>query len=212
MGRRFQKGIALGFAPVLCLFALDWAAAATEVYLPQALRGNSQNTTRILVCNTSTTAASVTIEFFNQSGTRQETQRRTLGPDATEEVILGESTVGESPVAVTVGWVKVTSNQDVQVTAFFRLMGLPEVGVLPVKRASDWSAVGEVSATGKTGLAAANPDSVASTCVMTAYLANGQMAGEVDLQTETRRADRWIPGRVDLRSADSLPGRFQPEV
>ncbi len=132
-----QQRITLGLSLVLCLVALDSAAAATEVYLPQAIRGNSRNTTRILVWNTSTTPANVIIEFFNQSGTRQETQTRDLGPEATEEIILGGSAI-----ALTVGWVKVTSNQDVQVTAFFRLIGLPDVGVLPVKMASDWGGVG----------------------------------------------------------------------
>ncbi len=80
-------------ALVLCLVSFDLVSAATEFFLPQAVRGDSQNTTRILVWNTSRTVASITIEFFNQSGAQQETQERTVGLDATEEIILGDPSV-----------------------------------------------------------------------------------------------------------------------
>ena len=148
----------------------------TEEYFPQAVRGDAENTTRILIWNTSASSTSATVEFFNSSGTLLETQTRAVGVDATVEVILGGPVV-----ALTVGWVRVTSSGTVQVTAFLRLAGVPQVGVLPVTGAAQWNGVGEVNDVARTGVAAANPGDGASSCTLTAYNTSGVMAGEKDI-------------------------------
>ena len=154
--------------------AMDKTPGSTEVYFPQAVQGDAQNTTKILVWNSGTTSASVTVRFFNQDGVNQETQNRTVAAKATKEVVL-------EGAGLTVGSVKVTSNVAVLATAFFSILGGPEVGVLPVTGAGWWAGVGEVSAVAKTGLAAANAGLGTASCTLTAYNASGTMAGEAPI-------------------------------
>lgn len=176
---------------ILSAIGFGSAAGATDVYVPQAVRGDSANTTRILIWNTSGSATSVTVEFFNQSGVSQEAQTRIVGVDATEEVILGGP-----DVTLTVGWVKVSSSGTVLVTAFLSLAGVPQVGVLPVTGADQWGGVGEVNAEANTGVAAANPGSTTANCMLTAYRANGTVAGTANLTLQ--------PGEQTAQFLDEL--------
>ena len=161
----------------------QWAMAAptpsleegTDVYFSQTVRGN-ENTTRILIWNTSAASASVKVEFFDQSGINQETRNVTVGVDATSEVVLGGP-----GVALTVGWVRVTSGQTVQVSAFLSLVGVPQVGVLSAKVANQWSGVGEVNDLARTGVAAANPGSGTANCTLTVYNLSGTKVGEAPI-------------------------------
>ena len=174
------------------MVAMDSSQGFNEVYFPQAVRGNSQNTTRVLIRNNGSAAASVTVAFSDQSGAGQETWDRSLGVNASEEVILG----GES-VSVTAGSVKVTSNQPVLATAFFRLQTIPEVGVLPVTEAGSWAGVGEVSEVLDTGVAVVNSGLSSAVCQLTAYTGSGEMAGMADISVEPGKQiaqflDEWI--------------------
>ncbi len=156
--------------------AMGSSQGFTKAYFPQTVRGNSQNTTRILIWNNGSAAARVRVAFSDQNGASQETQDLTVGVNATEEVFLA----GEN-VSATVGSVRVTSNRRVLATAFLRLQGIPEVGVLPVAGVGWWAGVGEVSGGVNTGVSVANSGFSSAACQLTAYTGSGEMARIADI-------------------------------
>ncbi len=161
---------------------------ATEKYFPQAIRGDSFNTTRILVWNLGGSAATVTIEFFNQAGEQLESRVSLLEGNGSEEITLGGPTVEQiiDNTLLRVGWVKVTSDQDVLATAFYSLkvgdVSVPPVGVLPVSPNDWWSGVGEKSSTVNTAIALANPGAAEAECALTAHKTDGDLAGSAIIQ------------------------------
>ncbi len=161
---------------------------ATEKYFPQAIRGDALNTTRILVWNLGTSAANVTIEFFNQSGEKLESRIILLERNGSEEITLGGPSVEQiiDNTLLTVGWVKVTSDQDVLATAFYSLqfgeVSVPPVGVLPVSLNDWWSGVGEKSDIVDTAIAVANPGVDQAECELTAHQTDGNTAGSAIIQ------------------------------
>ena len=161
---------------------------ATEKYFPQAIRGDVLNTTRILVWNLGTSAANVTIEFFNQAGEQLESRIILLERNGSEEITLGGPSVEQiiDNRLLTVGWVKVTSDEDVLATAFYSLqfgeVSVPPVGVLPVSLNDWWSGVGEKSDIVDTAIAVANPGVDQAECELTAHKTDGNTAGSAIIQ------------------------------
>ncbi len=165
-----------------------------EAVYAQAVRGSaSSGTSRVLVWNPAGTPASVTVRFRDQAGTSREIQTTSVPGKATEEFVLGGP-----GVPLTVGSVSVSSAAGILSTLLFNLSGLPTVGVLPNTGEGWWSGVGQVDNEVNTGVAAKNTGSP-TTCTLTAYRANGSMAGEGDLNFGTNEQiamflDELIPG------------------
>ena len=163
-------------------------SGATEKCFPQAIRGDVLNTTRILVWNLGSSAATVTTQFFDQTGEQLESRISLLEGNGSEEIALGGPTVEQiiDNNLLTVGWVKVTSDQDVLATAFYTLQfgdtSVPPVGVLPVSLSDWWSGVGEKSSTSDTAIALANPGVGRAECELTAHQTDGDTAGSAIIQ------------------------------
>ncbi len=177
---RFRKPALLSI--LACLLTV-YAAAQRQVYFPQAIRGDVNNTTRILTYNPGTTRVDVTIRFFSQSGQAQETQSTTLEPDGSDEIVLGGA-----DVLLTVGWVEVMATEPILATAFYTLevagAALPPVGVLPVTPANSWRGFGDVAIDlVSTGLAVANQSPDPAECRLTTYTGiNGQVVGVTNIE------------------------------
>ncbi|MFQ5739864.1 MAG: hypothetical protein ACE5JX_12715, partial [Acidobacteriota bacterium] len=87
---RFSKCVWTFFLPSIFFGGNAVASGQTEVFFPQVIRGNSQNTTRILVQNQGELPATVTVQFFDQSGHLQETDNlQELAPNGSTQVVLG---------------------------------------------------------------------------------------------------------------------------
>ena len=167
---------------------LEKVNGATEKYFPQAIRGDALNTTRILVWNLGSSAAAVTLQFFNQTGEQLESRIILLEGNGSQEVTLGGPTVEQiiDNTLLTVGWVKVASDQDVLTTAFYSLqigeVSVPPVGVLPVSLSDWWSGVGEKSSTTDTAIALANPGVGQANCELTAHGTEDETVGSSIIQ------------------------------
>lgn len=61
-------------------------SGATEKYFPQAIRGDVLNTTRILVWNLGSSAATVTTQFFDQTGEQLESLISLLEGNGSEKI------------------------------------------------------------------------------------------------------------------------------
>ena len=133
-------------------------------------------------------AAAVTLQFFNQTGEQLESRIILLEGNGSQEVTLGGPTVEQiiDNTLLTVGWVKVASDQDVLTTAFYSLqigeVSVPPVGVLPVSLSDWWSGVGEKSSTTDTAIALANPGVGQANCELTAHGTEGETVGSSIIQ------------------------------
>ncbi len=187
--------------------AMDSSKGSRVVYFPQAIRGNSENTIRILVQNASDRPAAVTVQFYDQNGLLRETRNAQLQPDGSDAIALGGT-----GVPTTVGWAVVTSDQKVLTTGFYSLQvagqSLPQVGVLPVAKARSWRGFATVSSTVNTGLAVANPGPKNVNCQIAAHTGpGGQVVGTEDFALGTgQQTAQFLPQLVS-----SLPPVFQGE-
>lgn len=106
-----------------------------------------------------------------------------LEGNGSEKITLGGPTVEQiiDNKLLTVGWVKMTSDQDVLATGFYTVQfgdtSVPLVGVLPVSLSDWWRGVGEKSSTSNTAIALANPGIGRAECELTAHEADGDTAG-----------------------------------
>jgi hypothetical protein len=86
---------------VISLFFVPATMAQTELYFPQAIRGNDNNTTEIFVQNSDSGAVSVTVRFFTFDGTLRETQNAALQPNGGTKFRLGDPTIDPFTVGCT---------------------------------------------------------------------------------------------------------------
>lgn len=190
---------------VIAAVALDSGLGTKEVYFPQAIRGNSENTTRILVQNPGNLTAAVTVRFHDQGGQLRETRDAELQPNGSEEIVLG----GDG-TPLTVGSVAVLSDRNVLATGFYSLQvggnALPPVGLLPVAKAASWRGFAAVSPSVDTGLALTNPGSETAHCQLSAFAGlAGQTVGSEEVSLAAgRQSAQFLPEII----AD-LPASFQ---
>ena len=157
--------------------AMDSSQGSKKSYFPQALRGNTQNTTRILIWNPGVSSVNATVRFLTHTGQEEERRTATLAGKATKEIILGGQ---DAPV--TVGWVEVMADGLVLSTAFYSVevngVAVPPVAVLPVKGFAWWSGAATVSGLVDTGFAAANTGPTTVDCGLDAYTGtSGRLVG-----------------------------------